>query len=596
MRVVISGYYGYGNAGDEAVLEAIILQLREHEPSIEITVLSANPSITSQDFNVESVKRFSPLKVIRAIRKCDLLISGGGSLLQDVTGKFTLSYYLGIIKIARRFGKKYVILGQGYGPIHKKSNEKKIRRLLNGASLITLRDDQALKDLKSIGVKNKHMFLCADPTFVLDIPDVAQLLQMECISKEKPLIGVSIRAIKNFAGNYHKSLALVLDKCIELYNANVVFIPFHEPSDRIESLRVISKMKNKPIMLEGEYEHKALLGVISNLNVLIGVRLHSLIFSAISAVPFIAIDYDPKVKSLSADFGAKLLTPDFTAEKFLEAFDQTWKNRNDISQNIKEKIRIKKQQAKANFEKLFELSYRKKINLFGVQIDNINYKNAILKIDEFIMSKRPHIVFTPNPEIIIAAQKDEELRSVLNDANLAIPDGIGIVIVSRLLNNPVQERVTGIDLMIKMLDLAKENRYKVFLLGSAPGVAKEAAARLVGVNVVGVHDGYFKEEDDDTIIKMIKSTSPDMLFVGLGAPRQEKWLHRNFKNLGVPVSMVIGGSMDVISGRVARSPEIFIKLNLEWLYRLFIDPKRWRRQLKLVVFLFMGLKERFKKK
>jgi N-acetylglucosaminyldiphosphoundecaprenol N-acetyl-beta-D-mannosaminyltransferase len=164
-----------------------------------------------------------------------------------------------------------------------------------------------------------------------------------------------------------------------------------------------------------------------------------------------------------------------------------------------------------------------------------------------------------------------------------------MVVVSRILGNPLKERVTGIDLMLKIVEMCARQGLKIFLLGSEPGVAEEAASKLIesfpGINIVGTYHGYF--EKDNEVVKAIKDTKPDILFVGLGAGRQEKWLSKHLKELGVPIAMVIGGSLDVISGRKKRAPKWSQKLYIEWLYRLITEPERWKRQLALPKFLWL---------
>ncbi|MDD4178700.1 MAG: WecB/TagA/CpsF family glycosyltransferase [Candidatus Margulisbacteria bacterium] len=227
----------------------------------------------------------------------------------------------------------------------------------------------------------------------------------------------------------------------------------------------------------------------------------------------------------------------------------------------------------------------KTIDFAGIKVDNVTLKEAVEQVEVFIAAGGPRLVVTPNPEIIVTAQKDTELREILNNADLRVPDGISMVVVSRILGRPLQERVSGIDLMVELI---KKGR-RIFLLGGAPGVAEEAADKLInnitGVCVAGTHDGYFS--DDSKVIKQIKEDKPDILFVGLGAGRQERWLNRHLKELNVPVSMVIGGSLDVISERKKRAPKWVRALYIEWLYRLLTEPQRWKRQLALPKFLWL---------
>lgn len=229
------------------------------------------------------------------------------------------------------------------------------------------------------------------------------------------------------------------------------------------------------------------------------------------------------------------------------------------------------------------------IALAGIPVDNVTLKEALAKLDDFIASQGPHLVVTPNPEMIVAAQQDHLLKQILNSASLRLPDGISMVVVSRLLRKPLKERVAGIEFMMNAVRRAVIKRYRVYLLGGKPGIAQKAADSLKNhfpsLQIVGVHDGYF--EHDGTIINQIKAAQPDILFAGLGAGRQEKWLAKYLNVLGVPVCVGIGGSMDVISGYKKRAPKIFRKLYIEWLYRLITEPWRWKRQLALPKFLWL---------
>jgi len=231
------------------------------------------------------------------------------------------------------------------------------------------------------------------------------------------------------------------------------------------------------------------------------------------------------------------------------------------------------------------------INFAGIQVDNVTLEEAALKAEEFVRSGKPHLIVTPNPEIIVTSQDDHELREILNSADLRVPDGISMVVVSKLLGKPLKERVSGIDLMLKLIEVSALKKYKIFLYGGGPGIAEKAAQKLSskhpGLVIVGIENGYTK--DDAEVIKKIKTTKPDLLFVGLGAGRQERWLNRHLKQLDVPVGMVIGGSMDVISGLKKRAPEWMQKTKIEWLYRLITEPTRWKRQLALPKFLWLML-------
>ena len=228
-------------------------------------------------------------------------------------------------------------------------------------------------------------------------------------------------------------------------------------------------------------------------------------------------------------------------------------------------------------------------NFAGIHVDNVTLNEAIDKVRGFFASADPHMIVTPNPEMIVAAQADQELKEIINSADLRVPDGISMVVVSRILKKPLKERVSGIDLMLKIIGVFSRQGKKVYLLGGGAGIAEAAAEKLIseypGIRITGIHDGYFNQEVE--VIQNIKEAQPDILFVGLGAGRQEKWLNRHLKELNVPVAMTIGGSLDVISGHKKRAPKIFQKMCIEWLYRLITEPHRWKRQLALPKFLWL---------
>ncbi|MGB9678805.1 MAG: WecB/TagA/CpsF family glycosyltransferase [Thermoanaerobacteraceae bacterium] len=233
-----------------------------------------------------------------------------------------------------------------------------------------------------------------------------------------------------------------------------------------------------------------------------------------------------------------------------------------------------------------------KVNILGVPINKISMVNAVQVLNSFLNEDKFHFVATPNAEFVMIAQKDEEYMKILNTTDLNVPDGIGIVFASKVFKEPIKERVAGFDLMIefiKSIDQKNTNSPNIYLLGAAPGVAEEAKAKLEkqypAVNIVGVHDGYFNRTDDEEIIKDINSKNTDILFVALGAPKQEKWIFKNKGKLKVKIAMGVGGSFDVLAGRVERAPLIFRKLGAEWLYRLIKEPWRYKRMAVLPKFV-----------
>lgn len=231
------------------------------------------------------------------------------------------------------------------------------------------------------------------------------------------------------------------------------------------------------------------------------------------------------------------------------------------------------------------------IDVLGVSISKITMEEATRKIREFVHSNSFHSVYTPNPEIIMLAKNDPEFHQILQEADLVVPDGIGVVIASRLKKGEnLPERVAGYDLVQNTMKEAVKEGYKYYFFGSKPGISEKAAEKMreayPGIQIVGTHDGYFKPEDEVGIIEEINASGANILLVALGAPRQEKWIEANKHLLPhVRVAVGVGGSLDVMSGTVKRAPEAFQKVGLEWFYRLLKEPTRFKRMLVLPKFL-----------
>jgi len=239
------------------------------------------------------------------------------------------------------------------------------------------------------------------------------------------------------------------------------------------------------------------------------------------------------------------------------------------------------------------------VDILGVRIDRVNLTDAQNKVLDFLKEDKLHMIFTPNSEIIMAAQKDQHLMDVLNNADMLIADGIGVVYASKILGKPLPERVAGFDLASRLIPILANNHYSLYIFGGAPGVAEIAKAKLEeknpGLRIVGVHDGYFDSQKEQEIINDINSKKPDVLFVCLGAPKQEKWIYEHREQLHVKVCMGIGGSVDVFAGKAKRAPEIYQKLGLEWFYRLMKEPWRYKRMLALPKFAWTVILERWRR-
>ncbi|MFZ5945177.1 MAG: WecB/TagA/CpsF family glycosyltransferase [Bacillota bacterium] len=237
--------------------------------------------------------------------------------------------------------------------------------------------------------------------------------------------------------------------------------------------------------------------------------------------------------------------------------------------------------------------HRDRVYILGSLVDKVTTKEALQRIEHFITEGTPHHIITANAEIIYRGVIDKKLSRTLNKAHLVTADGSGVVWASHQLNNPVPERVTGIELLNAICNKAQEKKWKLYFLGAAPGVAQKAVLKVLELypncHIVGYENGYYSQEEEPKVIENIKKVEPDILFVALGAPKQEFWIREHLTELGVPVCMGVGGSFDVLAGNVERAPEWMQKNSLEWLFRLYKEPTRWRRMLALPRFVLAVL-------
>lgn len=234
-----------------------------------------------------------------------------------------------------------------------------------------------------------------------------------------------------------------------------------------------------------------------------------------------------------------------------------------------------------------------RVTILGIPFINVTQEEFVDKLDEHLQNEDKVFVVTANPEIVMKANEEEEYRNIIQQATYITPDGIGVVKAAKLLNKHIPERVTGYDTMVALLQLAEEKQYSIYLLGGTQDTIEKAEANIrkkhSNIKIVGTHNGYFDWENNN-IQEEIKKKKPDLIFVALGVPRQEKWIAENLPQLEKGVCIGVGGSFDVFAGTVERAPEIWQKANLEWLYRLIKQPSRWRRMLALPRFALKILK------
>lgn len=243
------------------------------------------------------------------------------------------------------------------------------------------------------------------------------------------------------------------------------------------------------------------------------------------------------------------------------------------------------------------------VKILGARVDQVDMVQSLCHIQQYIelfhKDGRNHHVITLNAEIIYQAQSNAELMKVINAADLVTPDGAGVLWAAQKLGQPLKERVTGIDLMTQICKQAYHNKWRIYLLGGKPNVAAEAAEGMKdafpSIDIAGCWHGYFDEQEEEMILADINSKQPDVLFVALGAPRQEFWIQKHRGNLKAGVMIGVGGSFDVMAGHVRRAPLFFQRMHLEWLWRLLSDPRRIKRMMALPKFMLLVQKSKWQK-
>lgn len=298
--IVISGYHGFANSGDEALLLAILNALREKRSSLDVTVLSKTPENTSAVYNVKSIYRYNLFKIIKELKSSGMLLFGGGSLLQDVTSSKSILYYLMIIYLAQKCGVKTMLYANGIGPIKKKHNRRLASKILNKADIITLRDDMSDEELRQLGVTRPEIAITADPAFTLsgDVSLSGQYItNLAGVPHNSKICVVSIRSWKNAEKDFDKKLARLCDYMADKYSIYSLFVPMQYPADMEISKKVMSLMKNEAYIINRELSVPEMFSVLSEAELVIGMRLHSLIYATTLEIPALAIVYDPKISA-----------------------------------------------------------------------------------------------------------------------------------------------------------------------------------------------------------------------------------------------------------------------------------------------------------
>lgn len=242
---------------------------------------------------------------------------------------------------------------------------------------------------------------------------------------------------------------------------------------------------------------------------------------------------------------------------------------------------------------------RNTVDILGVPVDYVTMDKAVERALSFLSEESVKSIYTPNAEIMMAAQREPQLKKVLGEADLLVADGAGVVLASKIMGKALPERVAGFDLVNRIFQTPRESKIKFFLFGGKPGIAEKAGEKILSmykdVEMAGYRNGYFSKNDESGIIDQINSSDADILLVALGAPKQEFWIQEHKSKLKVKICIGVGGSLDVFAGCAKRAPVFFQKNGLEWLYRLYKEPWRYKRMLDLPRFVILALRTRMKR-
>jgi polysaccharide pyruvyl transferase CsaB len=362
-RILISGYYGFNNAGDDVVLYGIISSLRREQPNISLAVLSNQPERTEALFGIPAYNRWSPSTIVRQLRRSDLLVMGGGTLMQDVTSPRSVLYYLGIVTIAKLLGKPVVFYAQGFGPVLKPFSRKLIKQVVNRVDVITVRDYESGEDFKACGVTKAPLYVTADPALTISPDDVSDergrvLLGGLFTDLSRPLVAISVRDWKQEQA-FKQVIAEAADYFVE-QGWNVLFLPMHYPSDLAPSEQIMALMKHRGAkLLDQPVTFHEIMSVLKQCDYVVGMRLHSLILACMLKIPFIGISYDPKIDRFVERAGMPCAGHITRLGSLLDLLEQRLANLDEERRIIAERSRLLAREAARSSELVLQALAKK---------------------------------------------------------------------------------------------------------------------------------------------------------------------------------------------------------------------------------------------
>ena len=356
--IAILGYYGYKNSGDEAILRSTLDAFRKLDPELTYIVFSKNPCETKKVYHVDSINRFNLIKVLQHLKNTRLFLAGGGSLIQDNTSTRSILYYLTVLDMAIKAGTKTMLFANGIGPIKRAFNRRYAGKILSRLHTISLRDSESYEEVKALNIYKPNIYVTSDPAILLEPSNttcIDHLIKKEGIPLNKPLVGFSIR--KWADSNYLDQIAKIADYCVEHFDAYPVFIPMQHPADFEISKDIISRMRHNASVIEKMYTPEVMLGLTGRLELLVGMRLHSLIYAASQSVPLIGLVYEPKVDAFLKEIEQPSVgsLDKLDGDKICTVLDEVWKNRSQIREKLSQSKKRLKIMAHCNIVAAYDL-------------------------------------------------------------------------------------------------------------------------------------------------------------------------------------------------------------------------------------------------
>lgn len=599
-RLVISGYYGLDNAGDEAVLAAIVQAVRRRDPNGRLTVLSADPEHTRRVHGVEAIRRTDLRAVAAELGRADLLISGGGSLLQDVTSLRSLLYYLGVMALAWLRGVPVFFYAQGIGPLRRPLSRWLVARAARGAAGVTVRDAASAELLRRIGVQ-RPVRVTADPVFALSGSGAPRTVE-ERVPEKRPVFGFAFRPWPGQA-RWLPEVAQAAAELVRRYGAEVRWLAFHPERDS-GVVRALQEACPEPtVAVPPVSSPHEVFAQVAACDVVVAARLHALIMGAAAGRPVVGVSYDPKVDAVLETLGLAPAgtLPGVSAGALVSAAAEAWERREAVAAALAPRVAELRRLAESTAELALACARKgaeERVEVLGAGVDPVTLAEAAGRIRDWVETARrersgrlaTRQVVTLNPEMVMSTRRSRPFAHLVACADLVTADGVGVLWASRRLGRPLPERVAGVDLVTAVLAEGAAAGWSVFFLGAAPGVAEEAAAvaerRYPGIRAAGARHGYFPREEEDRVVAEVAAAAPDVLLVALGSPRQEEFIAHHREQLNAAVAIGVGGTFDVLAGRARRAPAWLRRMGLEWLYRVVRDPRRFKRVLAIPAFMW----------